>query len=155
MLTKQFIHTPEAIEVSKGYPESYTTWDVDQVAIERGWGGVGILPVSINRDSNSLDLSNWDAIGVSIDVIGYEEDLGDQWDYLEFTHWAVGWVRLGIYNSGNRSVFDRVNELTAELADYPVLDENMYAVYEWNSNHPTGDTHCYSDTECECGRVKA
>lgn len=154
MSTTLLKHTAEAIEVAKGdYPDSFTAWDVDQVATERGWTGVGILPVSIHRDSDPLDVANWDAIGIAIDAISEEID-GDQWDYLLFTHWAVGWVKLGIYNSGNRAVFDRVNEITAELAEYPVLDEDLFRVYEWKTHHPSDDQYCYSDMDCECGRDK-
>jgi hypothetical protein len=142
-------HTPEAIEVAKGSPESHTSWDINKVAVEREWGGVGILPVSITRDSDSVESSNWDALLLEIEVkVGR-----DQADYFEFTHWAVGWVRLGIYNSGNKALAKIITQARKDLDSYPILDENLFSIYEWKSNHPVGDQNCYSNSECECGRI--
>lgn len=148
METKQYTHTPEALEHSKPV-SGFTGWDIDQYASEHGWDGVGFIPVSRHRDSEALTRSNWDSAFDTLKV--YRSDISTAY----FTHSLVGWVELATYNTGNTKLSQAVDTMRREIEAYPILDEELFSDYEWADNHPENSTECYSDDQTcteSCGR---
>lgn len=139
-------HTDTARAVARD-----TGWNLDREAENREWAAVGMGPVGQHRDSGALDKSNFAVIYA--DLSG---KFGEAVDIALFTHWAVGWVEEIIWDAGREDVARAVADWRGALADYPVADEMHFSELEWESNHPSGDPHCYSeDDDCGCGRESA
>lgn len=148
METKQYAHTPEALEHSKPV-SGFTGWDIDQYAREHNWDGVGFIPVSRHRDSEALTRANWDSAFSAL------KEYGTDIDTAYFTHSLVGWVELATYNTGNAQLSKAVDTMRREIEAYPILDEELFSDYEWADNHPEDSTECYSDDQTcteNCGR---
>lgn len=136
-------HTPEALAAAEG-----STWDLTETARRLDWEGIGIA-ASHHRDSDPLDESNW----ISVRGILFDQFGKDNFTSVVLNHWLVGWVEFTIYNSKRTDIRKAVLELLDQLAEYPVLDENLYSDLRWEHEH--SDTHCFSeDEECPCGLIK-
>jgi hypothetical protein len=148
METKQYTHTPEALESSRAY-DGFTGWDVDTYASEHGWAGVGLMPVSRSRDAEALTRANWDT------AFNELKEYGTDTDTAYFGHALVGWVELATYNTGNTELSKAVDSMRRDLEAYPVLSDDLWSEYEWAENHPENSDECMSDDQnCTdwCGR---
>lgn len=86
-----------------------------------------VAPCKRNRDSQSLDLSNWDK---QIERLGGEH--AQRVQIHRFGHWACGWFEIVLINP--RSKKAKIGrEIEKELENYPVLDENDFSTREWNN----------------------
>ena len=93
------------------------------VARETGWQrppGYGLGPVGRSRDSDILEVSNFETI--LADLTGID----DRVTVARFGHWAVGWVEE-ILCPLTPAIGERVAYWTGRLADYPVADEDDYS----------------------------
>ena len=144
-----FKHTKEAVQ-SANPMEGFSGWDLDKFAAVNNWQGVGLLPVTLTRDSDALGRANW-----SVAFNRLREQFGeDSVEPARFGHWAVGWVELGTFDTGRAGILEAVEGMRKELEDYPVLDEDVWSEYEWEDNHPW-DGVCYSEDDgCHCGNDK-
>lgn len=112
-----------------------------------GW----LVAYSQHRDSDSLTESNFRVMVRSFDPETQEED----WTITSLRNAFYGWVELLIVRPGSPAE-QVANKLTADMEDYPVLDEMDWSELEWEENHPEADDLCYSeDDDCPCGREKA
>lgn len=86
-----------------------------------------VAPCKRNRDSKSLDLSNWDK---QIERLGGEHSQRVQ--IHRFGHWACGWFEIVLINP--RSKKAKIGaEIEKQLENYPVLDEDDFSAREWNN----------------------
>ena len=123
-----------------------TGWDLDGEAEAHGWAAVATGPVGRSRDSEALELSNWEVIYADL----VERFGSDVIDTAHFGHWACGWIDEIIWDAGRTDVAEAVEAWRTALADYPVADEMHYSSLEWDMNHPA-EGECYSDDpECSC-----
>lgn len=140
-------HSLDIIQIAKG-----STWDLDRYAESHQWSGVGFV-FSKHRDSDVLDLSNWETVIEAMQMYPKQD-----WDIAHLTHWAVGWVEHIVYNLSNERITNYTVGMRERLANYPVLDEMQYSQMEWDENHPTEGYlagKCL-DPDCEhCGLEKA
>jgi len=72
-----------------------------------------------HRDSEILDRANWDAI---LNQLGGE---GEHCAIFRHGHWAVGWSEVMVSDLGGE-----VQKILDSLADYPVLDDELYSEME-------------------------
>lgn len=92
------------------------------------------LALSVHRDSEALDRSNWEVITEEILAI---PDEGDPEDELadaaieRMSHWAVGWIDYLVVRP-HSTAEKRAIEWKQKLDDYPVADEEHYSQIEWN-----------------------
>ena len=100
-----------------------------------------VAPVGRNRDSGSLDESNF---ATCLELLGGESTTVE---VHRFGHWTCGWfeIILARPDRGNdlQTILDRLN-------DYPVLDEDDYSQRRWrraadyyNSLSPRNRYHDY------------
>lgn len=75
-----------------------------------------LLPVSITRDAQPIDQSNFVAAQCILDEAGAEYQI------VRFGHWAVGWVEH-ILVAPSEPGLTVAGEIVCALADYPILDE--------------------------------
>lgn len=137
-------HTDTAVAIRR-----QTGWDVDGYAEVREWAGVAVGPVGHHRDSDALELSNWQVVYGDL-----SERFGDDVDEVRFGHWAVGWIVELAWNAGNAELAEAVAEWRRALDNYPVADDMHYSELEWAENHPR-EGECYSDDpDCPCGNAE-
>ena len=82
---------------------------------------------SINRDSDPLDVSNFDSINGKITAILAR--LGGESKtviVVRVTHWLCGWVESILIHESDHRALELADSLLEELAEYPVLDEDDY-----------------------------
>ena len=83
-----------------------------------------VLPVGINRDSNTLAHANWESV---------IKHLGGESETLEvhrFGHWACGWFEIALLHPDRE---DEGDEIEKCLEDYPVFDEDLYSELEYEA----------------------
>lgn len=96
--------------------------------------------IAVNRDSDALARTNWDAacarIAEACDMSDIPEHNGSplhetpsayQW---EATHWAVGWIRYLMVRLDNVAGLAEADAIAKELDDYPALDEMAWSDLE-------------------------
>jgi hypothetical protein len=133
-------HTEKAKAVAAA-----TGFDLDAEAESHGWSAVGIGPVGRSRDSEALELSNFDVVYADL-----SENFGEAVSVARFGHWGVGWIEELIWDNGRSDVVDAVEAWDRALGDYPVADDMHFSETEWSMNHPS-EGECYSeDSECPC-----
>lgn len=103
-----------------------------------------VLPVTQNRDSDTLARSNFDAAVATLTELDDHED----WDVLNFGHWACGWFEIIVVKPGTR-VHTVALEIEASLADYPVLDEELFSNMECEEHDQDWDSWVCRDFENE------
>ena len=85
-----------------------------------------------NRDSGLLDQSNADAIAKAMEPFTDSDDPDVVME--SHSHWAVGHVdgfSIRVYRDGEiTEAFKTYHELSEQLADYPILDEEDYSERE-------------------------
>lgn len=121
-----------------------TGWDLDQSAADREWGAVGVGPVGRTRDSEALELSNFEVIYADL-----SEQFGDAVTIDRFGHWACGWVEEITWDASRAEIVSAVEAWRTALDDYPVADDMHFSETEWTENHPS-EGECYSDDDCSC-----
>ena len=94
--------------------------------------------ITRNRDSSSLDRSNWECICQDLKAEAYD---GGR-EYFEERpavyhwragHWAVGWVEyLCIRADAPAETIDQGNEIEEKLDNYPAYDESHWSDLEYN-----------------------
>jgi hypothetical protein len=88
-----------------------------------------------NRDSGLLAQSNADAIGEAMEPFTDDDDLDVVME--SHSHWAVGHVdgfSIRVYRNGEiTEAFKAYHELSEQLADYPILNEEDYSNREYEA----------------------
>jgi hypothetical protein len=96
-----------------GDPDLFVTW--------------GFSGISVHRDSDVLDQSNWETITNDL-----QERFPDDCYIYSANHWAVGWldhlaIRVVDKYGEPTKVLDAVVDWANALEDYPVADEDDYS----------------------------
>lgn len=144
------LHTSEAVQVFER-TANFTGLNLDNYAQECKWSGVGVFPITKNRDSDAMERSNFDT---AIDEISakYGENSVRT---LNFGHWACGWVLIAVYDTGIEGISEGIADINKRLKEYALLDDGLWSQYQWDDNHPEYAQACYSeDEDCPCGKVK-
>jgi len=140
-----------------------------QYAVQAGYILAGF---GQHRDSDALARTNWaEAQRLICEAAGQEwTDVGDlacfsilgdeiftdPVVYGSWGHWAVGWVEELLVREDCTAAVDKAFELHTYVTEqYPILNDELHSMIEWDDNHPDADDLCYSDDDCECGREKA
>jgi hypothetical protein len=109
----------------------------------------------IHRESEALDLSNWQVIGDDL-----RARFGEDSVHVEsFSHCMVGWTEVMLVRVGTPECAAAV-EWRVRLDIYPVADEDHFLELERQLDHPDHDGVCYSEYcrgegECALGRELA
>lgn len=97
-----------------GKPEYFAYWgDLDLDV----WGTM----LSVHRDSDTLDRSNWEVISEDM-TTRFEEDVTIE----SASHFLVGWVEKLQVNTANPDALEAAYEWYLKLQDYPVADEEHF-----------------------------
>lgn len=100
-----------------------------------------VAPVSHNRDSGVLTRANWDAF---VAMIGPESE--DAYQIHRFGHWGPGWFEIILINPANEKLVKIGNDAENALADYPVLDDELFSQMEMDEANEVW-ANCYDERE--------
>ena len=117
--------------------EHIKRWTLPDSYAGAHWDGYYSSGVGQSRDSDSLEQSNFACM---LKKLGGESDTVI---VVRESHWAVGWVEwIAIHESDAKSLAT-ANEIMANLADYPVVNEEHWSELEseqaadyWESMSP-------------------
>ena len=104
--------------------------------LERGCMSGGL---AMTRDSDPLEESNF------ITALERYKAAGVEVEVDHFGHWAVGWIDYLTVEITRASV-QVLEGIREALENYPILDDEDFSQREWDSDHPDGDEHCYSQS---------
>ena len=103
-----------------------TGFDTAGLGADRlGIGSWYLAPVTVNRDSEALQRSNW---RVMLRELGGESDTVQ---IHRFGHWACGWFEIIVIDPADRAKVDIAQQTADALEDYPIIDESDYSDEEW------------------------
>jgi hypothetical protein len=97
-----------------------------------GRAGWLVLPVSRNRDSDTLANANWESVSRELDSKRLE------YEKHSFNHWANGWFEI-ILVKPTRKAQKYASELETRLASCGILDEELYSSMQWVETFETFD----------------
>lgn len=83
-------------------------------------------PVSQCRDSDNIELANFDALCNRMDDA---DPYGTDWEIIRFGHFGVGWIDV-IFARPSSKCVAALGLAREQLKDSPVLDETLLAEYE-------------------------
>ncbi len=99
-----------------------------------------------HRDSNQIDLSNFDAV---LNQLGGEKE--PNVIVVEYGHWAVGHVTQILVHKDAAEAVAELENITAALDEYPVLDETDYSEREQKAFMDHIDDWAWSDAISDLG----
>lgn len=82
-----------------------------------------IAPVSLLRDSNALEISNWEVVTFDIREA---ETTGDDCEIHRFGHWACGWYEIMLVRPGSKCA-EVAAKWACALSDYPVASDEHHS----------------------------
>mgnify|MGYP001572232116 CR=1 FL=1 len=91
-----------------------------------------IIAAEINRDSRTLDRSNFRSMERLLEAVDARERGEDDEPAVAIersSHWAVGWIDRLVVRPGSAAATEAMR-LHAKLDDYPVLDEEDWSELE-------------------------
>ena len=103
-------------------------WTMPRDYFGAGWPDYYVA-IGRHRDSSLLDNSNFETFEKAMKEIGEADNWQHEeacWQIVRDEHWAVGWVEWIAIHKEVQAHIDKADELLAQLADYPVLDEEDY-----------------------------
>ena len=118
--------------------QSFAYWGPNE-----GW----YMVYSQHRDSDTIERSNWQVMSEDM-VARFPDDVRIE----RFSNWLVGWSDHLLVRPGSPAVA-AAQEYTAKLARYPLLDEELYGLMEFDEEwcircdrgmrkeHPLMDRH--------------
>jgi len=83
--------------------------------------------LSQTRDSDDLEQSNFAS---ALALLGGESETVK---VHRFGHWACGWIESILIDPEDTDTAEVAQSILAQLADYPVLDDDDYSRREWES----------------------
>lgn len=97
------------------------------------------------RDSGCLDRANWDAAVAKMGGIESESI-----KIHRFGSWACGWLEYLCVSVDDPETMEKATEIESALANYPVLDEELFCQYEqdeadsvWRNCYNVGERIAY------------
>lgn len=86
-----------------------------------------VAPVTRNRDSGTLEQSNWDV---------FLREMGGESDTVQvhrFGHWACGWFEVIVIDPADTAAVLSALQMQTALEDYPILDDDHFSEAELNA----------------------
>ncbi len=93
-----------------------------------------VLPVTLARDSQPIDESNWEAARRILD------DAGATYETHRFCHWAIGWYEA-IFVAPDDVSLVAAGGIVCALAGYPVLDDMDLGEREAEDQHRAWESY--------------
>jgi hypothetical protein len=87
-----------------------------------------VAPVTINRDSDLLEESNWNVVVKDLRLSDDNQEESDV-EIHRFRHWACGWFEICLVRPGSKAE-EKAREWESALAEYPIACENDYSERE-------------------------
>ena len=112
-----------------------------------------VTPCILTRDSNALQRANYramtDAIRAADTLERVDTRCGNTFEIHDFGHWACGWIRIVIVRPDSDAA--RVAaDISAGLADYPVVSDSVYSEEEHAEACATWDSMSIRDRIHAC-----
>jgi len=104
-----------------------------------------VLPCGRNRDSGTLDESNFRTVLASL------EGESETCEVHRFGHWACGWFEIIILAPERET---DAEEIDGTLADYPVFNEHDYSELQYETAADCWARMCTSDRVYACQRFR-
>ncbi len=121
-------------------PVNLKLWTMPDSYFGAVWPNTYSAGVGQSRDSDALERSNF--ICMLRELGGESETV----TVVRESHWAVGWVEWIAINADDSKALEIADGIIAELADYPVINEDHWSELEHEDANETW-TNCYSDLE--------
>ena len=83
-----------------------------------------VAPVSRNRDSGALEVSNFETSKAELNSKGLDYEIH------RFGHWGPGWFEIILVDPTDKAR-TLLDDLERALENYPILDETDYSNREW------------------------
>lgn len=99
-----------------------------------------------NRDADLITECNHESV---VDALHAIDPDGAAHDWINCSHWAVGWVSHLIVDPTNEAVMTAVGEIGCALSEYPILDESRYSTMECDRHAEGKCGEGCSMCECE------
>ena len=109
------------------FPEHLKRWTHPENYVGETWPNYYSAGVGQSRDSDALERANFDAMAAALKVNG---ELPDTVEVVHEGHWAVGWVEWIAIESSDARSLRIADEIKGKLADYPVVNEELWSEYE-------------------------
>lgn len=130
-------NNPVASEASHYEPEHLELWSADgPTSFDSAANYAGadlsdfyVAPVSINRDSELLDRSNWEVVTKDLCERSEHDETGE----ARLGHWACGWYELFLIHKDDAPALKAADEWACALESYPVADEAHWSELEWDA----------------------
>lgn len=106
---------------AKYEPQHLTRWSLPAFYTGQSWHGYYSAPVGRSRDSDALELSNWEA---QLQAVGGER--GDTVVVVRERHFLVGWVEWLAIRETATATLRKADAVAARLLEYPILDEHLH-----------------------------
>lgn len=123
--------------------------DYDDYGDDTSRGDWLVCPVTISRDSESLDLSNWAA---QEKALAEADPDGNDRETHRFGHWACGWFEIAIVRPGSKAA-EVAARLAGDMEGYPVLDEDDLSAREFDAQMEAWDNYAQRDCERDIGEL--
>lgn len=88
-----------------------------------------VAPVSITRDSQTLERSNWEVVTNNLENLSKHEETGS----VSMGHWACGWYEIFLIHESDSKALEAADQWACSLADYPIADEEHHSQLECNA----------------------
>lgn len=108
------------VHATYAHAESFA-WHDDTGETRADWR---VLPVTLTRDSQPIDQSNWAAAQRILD------DAGATYEIHRFRHWVIGWYEA-IFIAPDDVSLTAAGEIVCALDNYPVLDDEDLSAREY------------------------
>lgn len=100
-----------------------------------------VAPVSHNRDSDVLTVSNWHVVKEDLEA----SDTGEDLEVHRFGHWGPGWFEIILVRPGSECA-KKAEQWACSLADYPVACESDFSERELAEAEEVWQ-NCYDDND--------
>jgi hypothetical protein len=121
-------------------PVNLKLWTMPDSYFGAVWPGYYSSGVGQSRDSDALERSNFVCM---VRALGGESDTVQ---IVRESHWAVGWVEWIAIHQDDGAALKIADDIVAELADYPVIDESHWSELEQEDADLTWQ-NCYNPQE--------
>ena len=88
-----------------------------------------VAPVSITRDSQTLERSNWEVVTGNLESLSVHDETGP----VSMGHWACGWYEIFLIHESDTQALKAADRWACALADYPVADDEHHSKLEWDA----------------------
>ena len=113
-----------------------------------------VLPVGVNRDSDTLARSNWRVALARLKAACPDGEGPDTYEVHRFGHWACGWFEVALVNPACEAAVAVAVDIAVALAGYPILSEEDFSDAEEDAARKTWQGMTTRDRIRTCARYK-